>query len=106
MSDAPKPNTPVHPLLDFLPESVIELNKEVSKYHGHLFAKYTNLASQWGTAEALGILGAEVMVAVDGTFDERGIDLLADLIRQRLVDRRSPKSDAAPSLILPPGFKK
>lgn len=105
MSDAAKPNTPVHPLLDFLPESVIELNREVSKYHGALFTKYTNLASQWGTAEALGILAAECNIVVDGTFDEHGIDMLAGLIRERLVARRSPKSDAAPSLILPPGFK-
>lgn len=104
MSD--KPNTPVHPLLDFLPESVIALNMEVSKYHTHLFKKYPNLAAQWGTVEELGILAAECSIVVDGTFDEHGVDMLANLITERLVARRSPKSDAAPSLILPPGFKK
>lgn len=94
-----------HPLLDFLPESVIQLNREVSLYHMELFKKYPNLASLWGTAEALGILAAECNIIVDGMFDDTGVDALARLIMERLVARRLPK-DPTPKLILPAGFIK
>lgn len=100
-----RPNTPEHPLLDFLPESVIALNKEVSKYHTYIFKKYPNLASLWGTPEALGILAAEVNIVVDGMFDEKGVDMLSSLILDRLVKRRMPKDPGKIDIILPPGFK-
>lgn len=102
-----KANTPVHDKLDFLPESVIALNREVQKFHEHLFQKYNNLASLWGTAESLGILAAEVNIVVDGTFDDVGVDALCGLIMERLVARRAgPAASAASNLILPPGFKR
>jgi hypothetical protein len=88
-----KPNIVEHPYLDFLPESVIQLNIEVQKYHIKLFEKYSNLASLWGTPESIGILAAECNIVVDGMFDDKGIDALADLIRSRLVARRLGQSE-------------
>jgi hypothetical protein len=93
-----KPNTPDHPLLDVLPESVVQLYVELQKHHLHLFAKYPNLASLWGTPESLGILAAEVNVAVDGMFDDKGIDMLSELVRSRLVARRLGVGE----ILLPP----
>lgn len=101
-----KQNTPDHPLLDFLPESVITLNREVALHHQHLFKKYPNLASLWGTPESLGILAAECNIAVNGSFDDTGIDALCGLIIERLVARRSPTKELpSAGLVLPPGYK-
>jgi hypothetical protein len=102
MSDKPA-NVYEHPKLDFLPESVIALQREMQMYHKILFQKYPHLASLWGTVDMLALMAAEVNIVVDGMFDAEGVDALANLIRQRLVARRT---EVARDIILPPGVQK
>jgi len=88
------------PRVDALPESIIQLYIEVQKHHPHLFKKYPELGQLWGTPESLGILAAEVNIVVDGMFDDKGVDALAELTRSRLVARRVGVSKSG--LLLPP----
>ena len=91
-----------HPRVQMLPEGVIQLSIEVHKYHDQLFHKYIDLPMA-SVVEMLTILATEVNILVEGTFDEEGINALAEQIRVRLVARRSLKT-ADPVLILPPSF--
>jgi hypothetical protein len=100
MSQSTRPNIPVHPLLDLLPESVIQLQIEIQKHHLWMFQKHSNLASLWGTPEMIGIAAAEVGVLLDGDFNEEGIDKICEVIRSKLVASRTSKVN--PMLILPP----
>ena len=92
-----------HPRIQMLPEGVIQLSIEVHKYHDHLFFKYIDLPMA-SVVEMLTILATEVGILVEGTFDEEGIDALAEQIRVRLVARRTLKGDS--TLILPQSFTK
>lgn len=92
---------PDHPLMQFLPEAVIQLNIEVQKHHPQLFLKHIDLRTS-GVVEMLTILATEVNILVDGSFDEDGLEALAEQIRQRLVARRTVQVSP---LILPPGYK-
>lgn len=97
-------NRPDHPRLALLPESVIQLSIEVQKYHPHLFLNHIALRNA-GMIEMLSILASEVKIVVDGMFDDKGVDALAELVRNRLVARRTVTAREVPDLILPPGFK-
>ena len=90
-----------HPRIQMLPEGVVQLSIEVHKYHDQLFHKYIDLPMA-SVVEMLTILATEVGILVEGTFNEEGIDALAEQIRTRLVARRTLKG--ASSLILPPSF--
>ena len=90
-----------HPRVQMLPEGVVQLSIEVHKYHDQLFFKYIDLPMA-SVVEMLTILATEVGILVEGTFDEEGIDALAEQIRVRLVARRTLHGDS--TLILPPSF--
>ena len=91
-----------HPRVQMLPEGVVQLSIEVHKYHDQLFHKYIDLPMA-SVVEMLTILATEVNILVEGTFDEEGIDALAEQIRTRLVARRMLKA-GNPALLLPPSF--
>lgn len=97
-------NRPDHPRLAFMPESVIQLSIEVQKYHPHLFLNHIALRNA-GMVEMLSILASEVKIVVDGMFDDKGVDALAEMIRNRLVARRTVNVQNQ-TLILPPNMKR
>lgn len=97
-----KSNTPEHPKLDFLPESVIALYREIQIYHQYVFKKYDNLAGLWGTPESIGILAAEVDILCNDAYGEKEIDRLCDLILKEFVSRRTSVAEQ-PLIKLPPG---
>jgi hypothetical protein len=97
-----KPNTPEHPKLDFLPESVIALYREIQVYHQYVFKKYANLAGLWGTPESIGILAAEVSILMNNTYNDKQIDVVCGLILKEFVVRREPKNPLS-ELIVPDG---
>lgn len=92
-----------HPKLDFLPESVIQLQIEVQKYHSWMFKKHPKLASFWGTPEMIGTVASEVGVVLDDLYNDKDVDRICELLRTRLVARRTPKEDQN-LILLPPNL--
>ena len=77
-------NRPNNPRLFFIPEELVQLNREVRTHHP-LLVKYIENTD---LSEALAGLAAETNMIVDGMFDDAGLSALAEKIRQRLVARR------------------
>ena len=78
------------------PEWLQELRKEIQENHPELVIKY----DLWDkdVPDCLSVLGVETNIAIDGMFDDEGLEGIGRLILERLRAKRK-------SLILPPGIK-
>lgn len=89
-----------HPNLHFFPNWLIDLSLEVHKHHKELLIKHQLEGDDFTVV--LAKLAAEVNIAVDGMFDEKGMEGLAREILARLQARRTIQVIEPSPLILPP----